>query len=87
VSGPAEAFIAQVDLIQAWRRFPFLDPELPPELLDHDWPGPAASALFHACHERWHRQAQAYWEELTADSGPADPPRRPAAQAEAPALR
>ncbi len=40
---PAEtgkgSFIAQVELVQEWRRFPFLDPDLPRELLDHDWPG------------------------------------------------
>jgi phenylacetic acid degradation operon negative regulatory protein len=63
-----EAFGAQVSLVQAWRRFPFLDPELPAELLDHDWPGPAAAALFHRCHERWHDAAQAHWDELAAQA-------------------
>jgi phenylacetic acid degradation operon negative regulatory protein len=65
---PAEAFTAQVDLVQAWRRFPFIDPALPTELLDHDWPGPHAAAVFHQCHERWHRRAQAHWDALSADS-------------------
>ena len=41
---------------QEWRRFPFLDPDLPGELLDHDWPGPARGrATFHDRHARWHR--------------------------------
>ena len=44
---PAEAFLAQVQMVQEWRRFPFLDPDLPGELLDHDWPGPRAAAAFH----------------------------------------
>ena len=60
------AFVAQVDLVQAWRRFPFLDPGLPVELLDHDWPGVRAAAVFHRCHERWHRRAQAHWDALAA---------------------
>ncbi|MGN6243756.1 MAG: PaaX family transcriptional regulator [Motilibacteraceae bacterium] len=60
----AETFTAQVELVQAWHRFPFLDPALPAELLDHDWPGPSAAALFHRCHDRWHRKAQAHWDVL-----------------------
>jgi phenylacetic acid degradation operon negative regulatory protein len=62
----AEAFAAQVELVQEWRRFPFLDPDLPRELLDHDWPGPWAAALFHDRHAQWHRQAQAEWARLQA---------------------
>jgi phenylacetic acid degradation operon negative regulatory protein len=61
---PPAAFAAQVDLVQAWRRFPFIDPALPVELLDHDWPGQRAAAVFHSCHERWHRRAQAHWDAL-----------------------
>jgi phenylacetic acid degradation operon negative regulatory protein len=60
----AEVFAAQVELVQAWRRFPFADPALPLELLDHEWPGPAAAATFHRCHDLWHRQAQTYWRQL-----------------------
>jgi phenylacetic acid degradation operon negative regulatory protein len=65
----AASFAAQVDLVQAWRRFPFIDPALPVELLDHDWPGQRAAAVFHGCHERWHRRAQAYWAALSALDG------------------
>lgn len=64
VTTSAEAFQAQVQLVQAWRRFPFLDPALPRELLDHDWPGPEAAALFHRRHDEWHTAAQGYWTEL-----------------------
>ncbi|MCV7301743.1 PaaX family transcriptional regulator [Mycobacterium barrassiae] len=66
---PAEAYVAQVRLVHAWRRFPFLDPALPRELLDHDWPGPQAAALFHRRHDEWHSQAQTYWTELEALTG------------------
>ncbi len=65
---PADAFVAQVEMVQAWRRFPFLDPDLPGELLDHDWPGPRAAAVFHDRHDRWHRQAQQEWDRMEADA-------------------
>jgi phenylacetic acid degradation operon negative regulatory protein len=63
---PRKAFTSQVRLVQAWRRFPFLDPALPPELLDHAWPGPQAAKLFHRRHGEWHDLAQSYWSELQA---------------------
>jgi phenylacetic acid degradation operon negative regulatory protein len=66
VNDQREAFVAQVHLVHSWRRFPALDPALPAELLDHDWPGPDAATVFHRCHERWHRRAQAHWEALCA---------------------
>lgn len=63
-----EAFVNQVLLIQEWRRFPFLDPDLPAELLDHAWPGPRAAAVFHDLHNRWHRRAQAEWDRMEEDA-------------------
>jgi phenylacetic acid degradation operon negative regulatory protein len=70
VDSPAEAFTAQVEMVQAWRRFPFLDPDLPAELLDHAWPGPRAAAVFHDRHAAWHRQAQSQWDRLDRAAGP-----------------
>jgi len=64
-----EAFVAQVEMVQEWRRFPFLDPDLPSELLDHDWPGPRAAAAFHDRHARWHRNAQAAWDRFDTAGG------------------
>ena len=64
-STPAEAFAAQVRLVQEWRRFPFLDPALPPQLLPDTWPGPAAAELFHRRHEEWHAAAQQHWAGLS----------------------
>lgn len=65
---PAEAFSAQVRLVQEWRRFPFLDPALPPELLADTWPGPAAADLFAERHAEWHAAAQRYWDELCSSA-------------------
>ncbi len=33
-------------IVHRWRRFPFLDPDLPPALLPDDWPGPEAARRF-----------------------------------------
>ncbi len=66
---PGDAFALQVQLVQDWRRFPFLDPNLPRELLNQDWPGPLAATLFHDRHARWHRQAQREWDRMDQAGG------------------
>lgn len=66
----SDAFLAQVQMVQEWRRFPFIDPDLPVELLDHDWPGPRAANAFHDRHARWHLGARAAWEQLESAGGP-----------------
>jgi phenylacetic acid degradation operon negative regulatory protein len=43
---PGQAFADYVRVLTAWRRLPFLDPGLPPELLPADWLGARAAALF-----------------------------------------
>lgn len=60
-ASPAQAFRNQVQLVQQWRHFPFLDPDLPAPLLPPTWPGPEAARLFHTRREGWHRDAQAFW--------------------------
>lgn len=54
----------QVRLVHAWRRFPFLDPELPAELLPEQWAGARAAELFTTLHERWDAPARAAWADL-----------------------
>lgn len=67
---PESAFTAQIRLVHEWRRFPFLDPDLPAELLKDDWPARSAVELFHRKHREWHGPAQQYWRELAAADGP-----------------
>jgi phenylacetic acid degradation operon negative regulatory protein len=43
---PGRAFADYVRVLTAWRRLPFLDPGLPPDLLPADWPGSLAAGLF-----------------------------------------
>ncbi len=63
-----EAFAAQTALVHAWRRFPFIDPDLPDGLLPGDWPRAAAHRLFRDRHERWGPAAQQHFDTLTSDS-------------------
>jgi len=46
VRDDASAFVAQTRLIHEWRRFAFLDPVLPVELLPANWIGSQAKALY-----------------------------------------
>lgn len=69
VEDDEEAFVAQVELIQAWRSFPFADPDLPAELLPPDWPGPQAATLFHTRRDRWDRRAQREWDRMEQAAG------------------
>ncbi|MGH3757803.1 PaaX family transcriptional regulator [Actinophytocola sp.] len=55
---------AQTLLVHEWRRFPFLDPQLPNELLPPTWSGTTATALFNDKHVRWRAPAQERWTEL-----------------------
>jgi phenylacetic acid degradation operon negative regulatory protein len=59
------AMLTQIRLVHEWRRFPFLDPQLPAELLPPDWIGTRAAAVFRRQHTAWHAPAQAHWHRLT----------------------
>lgn len=62
---PDAVLQAQTRLVHEWRRFPFLDPQLPRELLPPKWSGTTATNLFNAKHAEWRDQAQQQWRELT----------------------
>lgn len=49
---PADAFADYVRLLTAWRRLPYADPGLPPDLLPAGWNGARAAALFDGLRER-----------------------------------
>jgi len=62
----AATFAAQTALVHAWRRFPFIDPDLPDDLLPADWPRRRAHDLFTDRHEQWAPAAQHHFDGLTA---------------------
>ncbi|MFF4241038.1 PaaX family transcriptional regulator C-terminal domain-containing protein [Actinomadura geliboluensis] len=60
-------FAAHTRLVQEWRRFPFLDPALPAELLPDDWSGSQAFALFHERHDAWRPAADRQWKAMSGE--------------------
>ena len=43
---PADAFAIYTTALHEWRKFPYLDPGLPSELLPDEWPGRVAANVF-----------------------------------------
>jgi phenylacetic acid degradation operon negative regulatory protein len=48
---PADALIARTRVMDEWRAFPGLDPDLPGELLPSAWPRASARELFIGCYD------------------------------------
>jgi phenylacetic acid degradation operon negative regulatory protein len=53
-----------VELVHAWRRFPWTDPALPAQLLPTPWRGADAAKLFAERHRQWADPARAEWARL-----------------------
>jgi phenylacetic acid degradation operon negative regulatory protein len=66
---PEACFRQQTLLVHAWRKFPFLDPDLPAEVLPAGWPRARAHALFADRHQRWGVRARAFFHQLEAERG------------------
>jgi phenylacetic acid degradation operon negative regulatory protein len=62
--GVAEPLARVTELVHAWRRFPWADPELPAQLLPDRWSGLAAAELFAARHRDWTGPAMAEWQRI-----------------------
>jgi phenylacetic acid degradation operon negative regulatory protein len=62
-----ETLVAQIRLVHEWRRFPFLDPQLPRLLLPLHWSGTAATRLFEDQHARWRDGARRRWSKLATE--------------------
>lgn len=58
---------AQIRLVHEWRRFPFLDPQLPDALLPPGWIGRRARRVFEEQHIAWQGGARRRWEEIAAE--------------------
>ena len=63
---PAAIFRAQTLLVHEWRKFPFLDPDLPEAMLPPGWPRSRAHDVFHERHALWHAAAQEHFRSLEA---------------------
>jgi phenylacetic acid degradation operon negative regulatory protein len=63
-ASPEACFRMHTLLVHAWRKFPFLDPDLPSDLLPSGWPRRRARELFLERHRRWRPSASDFFEEL-----------------------
>ena len=60
----SDPLVRVIDLVHAWRRFPWTDPGLPAEFLPAPWRGTAAAELFARRHAEWADEAIAEWKQL-----------------------
>jgi phenylacetic acid degradation operon negative regulatory protein len=65
---PHDPLARMTELVHAWRRFPWIDPALPRELLPGRWTGSDAGQLFARRHADWSGEATAAW--LALNDGP-----------------
>jgi phenylacetic acid degradation operon negative regulatory protein len=75
---PEATFKAQTLLVHDWRKFPFLDPDLPEDMLPAHWPRSRAHGVFRERHALWDEVAQDYFASLEG-IGQRDQERRSAA--------
>lgn len=61
---PEAIFAAQTLMVHEWRKFPFLDPDLPETMLPPTWPRQRAHDIFQERHALWHDTAQDYFRSL-----------------------
>ncbi|GAA0566834.1 PaaX family transcriptional regulator C-terminal domain-containing protein [Paractinoplanes ferrugineus] len=67
----ARALVARTSVMDAWRRFPEVDPDLPAHLLPPSWPRPRARATFLDIHAALGSPARARLIEVTTPYWPA----------------
>jgi phenylacetic acid degradation operon negative regulatory protein len=63
---PQECFVQRFLLIHEYRSSPYVDPNLPPELLPNDWLGEEATQLFQQVHDLLVEEADAYVDSILA---------------------
>ncbi len=61
IIAPSECFVERFKLIHEFRKFPFVDPDLPSELLPENWLRPQAAALFDEYHNLLNEKANEYF--------------------------
>lgn len=69
VRASAQTFTDYVTMVTDWRRLPFLDPGLAPEVLPSDWHGARAADIFEQLRALLADQAQQFVQDVV-DSGP-----------------
>jgi phenylacetic acid degradation operon negative regulatory protein len=57
----SDPLVQVIELVHAWRRFPWIDPGLPAQFLPVPWSGTAAATLFGRRHDEWAGEAIREW--------------------------
>jgi phenylacetic acid degradation operon negative regulatory protein len=60
----SECFVERFSLIHEYRKLPYLDPDLPEELLPPDWLRPQATTLFRDYHDLLAEKANSYFDSV-----------------------
>jgi phenylacetic acid degradation operon negative regulatory protein len=60
----ADPLVHVLELVHAWRRFPWIDPGLPSELLPDGWSGAKAAELFKNRYASWVAAAKLAWQDI-----------------------
>ena len=68
--GASEALVARTAVMDEWRNFPNLDPDLPPELLPQPWPRADARKVFVEVYNGLGPLAQARFRQVLAELSP-----------------
>jgi phenylacetic acid degradation operon negative regulatory protein len=63
---PSQCFVQRFMLVHEYRSFPYVDPNLPAELLPEDWLGDKALQLFREYHELLTAEANAFVDDVFA---------------------
>ncbi|USQ81024.1 hypothetical protein NF556_05075 [Ornithinimicrobium faecis] len=74
---PEAAYPVRAELVHRWRKFLFVDPALPDEVLPDGWPGQAARDLFLEVADRLLPPARIFVSEALAAAGAPTEPDRP----------
>lgn len=59
-----DCFRSRVALVQDWRRFPYVDPDLPKQFLPAAWPGFEATRVFRDRYNAWKARSTRHWRRL-----------------------
>jgi phenylacetic acid degradation operon negative regulatory protein len=66
-ASPSDPLTRLIELVHAWRRFPWIDPGLPREFLPARWSGVQAAKLFARRHAKWSADATAEWQRINSE--------------------
>jgi phenylacetic acid degradation operon negative regulatory protein len=66
-ASPKDPLTRLIELVHAWRRFPWIDPGLPREFLPVRWSGVQAAKLFARRHAKWSADATAEWRGINSE--------------------